>query len=45
MLPEMWTRLALVALILLLISLPLLTKKEDDYGRKSGIHILDEAIR
>ena len=44
MLPKMWTRLAVIALAFTLLSLPLLTKKEDDFSRKSGTEILDAAI-
>ena len=40
----MFTRLAQIALGFTMLSLPFLTKKEDDFSRKSGTQILDEAI-
>lgn len=41
----MWTRLSQIGLFFIIMSLPLLTKKEDDPGqRKSATQILEEAI-
>ena len=40
----MWTRLAQIALGFIVLSLPFLNKKEDDYSRKTAGEILDDAI-
>lgn len=40
----MWTRLAQIALGFIVLSLPLLNKKETDYSRKTAGEILDDAI-
>ena len=46
MLPTMFNRLAQIALLLIFLSLPLLTKKEDDRAaKKTGLQILEEAIK
>ena len=45
MLPKMFTRLAQVALLCIVLSLPLLSKKEaDERLHRQGTQILDEAI-
>ena len=41
----MFTRLSLIALGFVTLSLPLLKKKKDDFSRKSATIILDEAIK
>ena len=45
MVPKMFTRLSMIALGFVTLSLPLLTKKKDDFSRKSATTILDEAIK
>ena len=46
MLPEMWARLSQIALLCIILSIPLLTKKVEEIGeQKSAMQYLEEAIQ